>query len=225
MDRNGTITTSIFGDEEQLLEFADANEIVADRLVPAPDTPTLDGGPISCARCHGPHDLWQPFSNDVTKLRTVKLDVFFDTSDLTRSEVQQITRLVGQYTGDADFLLRRLREDNARVSIKATGRWKGQPFDQSGKLAAARMAKLFEEERNLDVDAEYALRSLGVKVRGGDGAALKQFKEMFPTGDRRLATADFIPEDAVVAGLAAGEKVRPFDFALSYSYMLERIGK
>ena len=221
---NGTVRSAIFGDNEELLEFADANEIVADRLVPAPDTPTLDGGMISCARCHGPSDLWQPFVNDVNMLKTTRLDVFFDTSNLKQSEFQQISRLVGQYTGDAGFLLGRLREDAARTSIKATGRWKGQPFDNAARLAAARTALLFQADRNDDVDAAAALRSLGVKVKSGDGAAMKQFGELFPP-DLRLANGKFVPEDAVIGGLAAGAKVRPFDWALSYSYALERIGK
>lgn len=84
-------------------EFVDSapDNVASDTTIPAPHTRRLQPA-ISCIRCHGPHDGWQPFSNDVQTILRSGLDVFTDLADKENSREQIIDRLAGLYAGDLD---------------------------------------------------------------------------------------------------------------------------
>lgn len=106
-------------------EFVDSapDNVAADSTIPAPHTRRLQPA-ISCIRCHGPHDGWQPFANDVQTILRSGLDVFTDLADATSTREQIIDRLAGLYAGDldaADGPLGRARRNYLAATFRIVG--------------------------------------------------------------------------------------------------------
>lgn len=155
---NGHLLYALFNGAGELLEQA-VQEIVTDSTVPLPHTARLDGGAISCVRCHGPQGAWQPIRNDLLTASN-KIDVF--GSRLVRDQFDQVQKLRSQYRGDFTSLLARLGRFQARTVLLSTGPWK-ESKDQSDvvQLASARVAASFALDRYGLVTPEIALAELG----------------------------------------------------------------
>jgi len=119
-------------------EFVDSapDNVASDSTIPAPHTRRLQPA-ISCIRCHGPTDGWQPFSNDVQTILRSGLDVFTDLADKENTREQIIDRLAGLYAGDLDAPdgpLGRARRNYLAAVFRITGGPRvGQ--DDAGKLS------------------------------------------------------------------------------------------
>lgn len=208
--RNGHLGYAIFGENQELLEKA-AAEVVVDHTVPPPNTSELQG-PISCLRCHGPHDGWQPLRNEVREL--VPLVVGDLTKKRSLKDIHAAAdlqdRLKGWYYGDAKGPLFIARMQNAKAVLRTTGKWKGEDATKVAQLASARVGKVFAEDRYNAIDAKEAARRLGL------AANTDAFLKAVSIDEKRL-------EDSVVLGLANGYRVTTYQWALSYGFLLERI--
>ena len=147
--------------------------------------------------------------------------VFGDLTDADQAIFETLGRLKGQYSGDPQFLLNDLRKHHARAVLQATGKWDksagGRQLDVVS-LSAARISAMFARERYDPVSPAVALQRLGAPVAEKPLEALQALipKESAPlvNGIRR--------EDPRIMGLLAGLSINAYDFALSYSFMLDR---
>lgn len=219
---NGSQGYGLFGANGERADEAPP-DVVADRTVPTPHTTRLQI--FSCIRCHGPHDGWQPFTNDVkTILTRSKVDNFGDVSDqeINKPISDTVDRIAGWYAGDGAIPLARAREDYDRYVLKATGPWKGAGAQvHVVKLSSERLSQLYAQDRWDMVDAREALRRLGYASPLENAAATVELQKILPP-DPRARFGDIIAEDPRIAGLLAGLSITPVDWAFIESFAQER---
>lgn len=134
------------------------DQLAADHGVPAPHTKRLQSA-ISCVRCHGSHDGWQPFANDVQKL--IGDDGFDILGDLTKADQgDTLRRLAGLYSGNLDEPLR-LGRNSYAANIFAVTR-------QSVAAVSAAVAATHDSYTFDLVDSAAWCRELGLDA--GDSA-------------------------------------------------------
>ena len=217
---NGQLGYALYNGAGARLDEA-APDVATDRLVPSPHGTRLRSA-ISCIRCHSIEgDGWQEFKNDALVLLANRFAVFGDLTDADQAIFETLGRLKGQYSGDPQFLLNDLRKHHARAVLQATGKWDksagGRQLDVAS-LSAARISAMFARERYDPVSPAVALQQLGAPVAEKPLEALQALipKESAPlvNGIRR--------EDPRIMGLLAGLSINAYDFALSYSFMLDR---
>lgn len=207
---NGAHVFVLFDAAGKLLDEA-APQVVADRRTPAPGTTRLQPA-ISCIRCHGVNDGWIPFKNDL------------NVNNFLHLEPERIDRLQGQYSWDPTILLSRSRDDYAAASLRATllplsGGWKGdQGQTRTVQLGSAKLADMWAEERAAMVDAAAAIKRLGFPPApaGKEAAVLGSLVPSI-----RLGAVE--AEDEVLKAIKEGKRVPQTDFALIYSFVLERL--
>jgi hypothetical protein len=210
---NGQLGYALFSGDGALLDEG-AIDVVADHRVPSPNSPRLQ--PMkSCLGCHGVYDGLQPFDSDIDAVARF-IDVFGDVSKQEKDKDVRITldRLRGQYkAGNSRRPLRLARDDNAFAVQNAVGLWRGVPVGDVVKAASAHQERVYFRYKYAAVNAEEALRSLGIRTKGGDGVAL-ELQRLIPLRERF--------EDPVLVALMAGRRVTRTDWDLSYSGVLER---
>lgn len=152
---NGTHAFALF-DGNGALQDSVPDNIARDTTVPGPHTARLQPA-ISCIRCHGPHDGWQPLGNDVTKVLASGLDVFSDLADAHRSRVQIVDTLVSLYAGDldaADGPLGRARRDYLSTTFRIVG---GPRLNDAGPKPTSVVAKVSEDIGRIYASYRYDL--------------------------------------------------------------------
>lgn len=180
------------------------DDVASDHLQPAPYTKRLQPA-ISCIRCHGAFDGWQPVENDVRKMlrgQSGGLDVFDDLSNLQGGVDNTLLLLAGKYSGELDTTKDRPnpgaplqigRDTYAAAVFESTG----------GRHVPEVSTRVSEIYKNYQLDAvtpTIAARELGFQV--DDEAATKTLQRLLPP---LPATADGIhPEDPVLGALKAG---------------------
>lgn len=118
---NGMLAYALFNAKG---EFQDSvpEDIASDSTVPSSHKQLQPA--ISCIRCHGPFDGWQPLINDLPKLIAAGVDVIGSLRDSTLTREERIDRLAGQFAGDLDAVdgpLGRARRDHLAAMFKITG--------------------------------------------------------------------------------------------------------
>jgi hypothetical protein len=173
---NGTQAYALFNDQGQFQDVVPDN-IATDDTIQTPHTKRLQTG-ISCIRCHGPTDGYQPFGNDVQKLLSSQVDVFSDLAagqDQTREQI--IDRLAGLYAGQLDIPngpIGRGRMDYGSAVYRIVG---GVFGDAPSVVAAthAQVSQIFASYRYDLVTPARACAELGLLVDETQGVAgLKQ---------------------------------------------------
>jgi mono/diheme cytochrome c family protein len=215
---NGMPIFALFNGQGALQDEAPP-DVVADRAIPAPHTTRLQGA-ISCIRCHGPNETWQPIKDDLAPLlRSGRLAIF---GELRADVADSQDRLVGLHTGSPDRLLSRARDDFAATVLKATGPWKRLAGDQSNvaKAAAAKIADIFGGYFYTPVDSRAALWDSGLDVPTGDAPAV--LTKLLAAGDPVLGLSIADPREEQ---LAAGGKIGRRDFALRRSFLAGKVQK
>lgn len=206
---NGHQKFALFGEQGQLLDEG-AAEVVSDHELPRPVTTRLQSA-ISCIRCHGPHDGWQPFGDDLRD-RLRQGTIIFKNAD-------EEDRVRGQHTWDIDGTLTRLRDDYARATLLSTGKWPNSKQQvEVVRLAAAQHAEIWARQRFRQVDAEYALKTLG-ELPVKDKEAFQLQLLLPPQGH---LDQGFIAEDPLLSELKDGKKINWNDWQLLYSYAMTR---
>lgn len=131
---NGMLGYALF-DAAGKLQNSVPDNIARDGTVATPYTAKLQPA-ISCIRCHGPYDGWQPCPNDIlAMLKPVevngvleRLDIF-DDENSKESVVATVDRLAGLYSASFDQLLMAARRDHDRAAYEVLG----GPLNQKSK--------------------------------------------------------------------------------------------
>ena len=176
--QNGAIAYSLFDGDGELQDFA-PGDIVEDYAANQEQSGRIESA-ISCIRCHGQHNQWQPMPNDVkyllsTPVDGVKLDVVFDfgIEGLTQQDVRN--RLEDLYSGDLTRALKIARDAHEYAVIDMVD------WSLDGDGYAARAAEMVGErfdQYTVNVTPTEALRSLGLVV--DDANAGETLKGLFP---------------------------------------------
>lgn len=206
---NGTHAFALTNNRGEFVDAAPDN-VARDTTIPPPHTARLQPA-ISCIRCHGPYDGFQPFGNDVQKLLSSRVDVFADVAGAGLTREQAIDRLAGLYAGqldEPDAPIGRARRDYAAVCYKLLG--PVNPFAAQAEVSPVRLlsdtlAQMYASYRYDLVTSERAALELG--SRGGNLDVL--------LGQQVVG----VVVDPVTATLLVGLSVNRSDFETVYADM------
>ncbi len=197
-------------------------DVVADYMIPTPHSRRLQGA-VSCIRCHGVgrDDGWKPATNDVKKLVAKYNDIFGDVTKKNDAVPDTLDRLAGLYQGDPENrLLPRGRDDYAAAVLKATGPWPASK-DQVDvvSLAAARIAKVWEDRNYTQVGPKQALLEMGIVCEEKDAETVLR-AVLLPAVEN--AALGIVPEDPRIGALKAGIPINRVDWDLTYGFAAPR---
>ena len=193
---NGLQVYALFNDRGELQDSVPDN-IAIDHTIPASvGTARLQPG-ISCIRCHGPHDGYQPFQNDVQTLLAGTLDVFDDAGDPRLGVDDALDRLAGLYSGDLSEPIRQARNGYSLATYRASG---GMTVPQ----VSLAVSEVYQRYAYDQVTTAQACRDLGYVVEEGP-EAVRRFQELLP---HLPANLDGIAlEDPIIGALRVGMPV------------------
>ena len=223
---NGQLGYALYNGAGARLDEA-APDIASDRLVPNPHTTRLRSA-ISCIRCHGTEGSgWQEFENDLPKILAGRFAGYGDLTNLNEATAETLGRLRGQYSASNDriaFLLNDLRKHYARNVLAATDTWdrsaEGKQLDVVD-LSSARISKMFAREMYDPATPQSALRRLGAVLVDTRKEAVTALRELV-TRETAPRVAGIVREDPRLLGLLSDVDENAFDFALAYSFALDR---
>lgn len=199
-------------------------DIANDYMIPRPFHQRLDS--LGCITCHSMDgkDGWQDYTNDVKDLIVKRFDIFDDRGLKHRTNSDIIDRLAGRYTAVPKKNLSRARDDFAEATLRASGPWK-ESKDQINvcKLVATRLHEEYGSYWWTLVDAQIALQELGLQV-SDKKEAVKLFQQIITPDPKSLVKGVFL-EDPRIALISGGLKVGRTDWALAYSFVLERANR
>lgn len=179
-------------------------QLATDHGIPAPHTARLFPA-MSCIRCHGSHDGWQPFQNDVQRIvGTDGFDIFGDLNSADQSDT--LRRLAGLYSGDLGEALRLGRNSYAANIFSVTR--------QSVPAASTAVASTHDDYTFGLVDPPAACRELGIDPQWHGQANLTLRAALPP---RKPDATGIASEDPVVRLLQAGLGVNRKQFELVYT--------
>ncbi len=170
---SGWLEFTLFNGKGELVREAPPN-LVADRRIPEPHTPRLQGG-ISCIRCHGPKEMWQPFTNEVSAMLSKQLNVYGELNTKS-SQYDVLQRLAGLYSGDLSEILVQARNGAAKRTFAVM---KMQPAE-----AAAALSNTYNDYVFKRVGAKTACFELGIVVPEDDTLGVQTFKNSVPPLER-----------------------------------------
>lgn len=201
---NGLHIFALFDGKGNLQDSA-PDFVVKDHTVPAPHTARLQCA-ISCIRCHGPLEGYQPFENEVQKMLSGLFDIYGDTG--SRQNVPEtLSRLADLYSGDLNKVLRRGRDDYSDASIRATY------GNYNVSQISAIISEIYEAYNYKEVDALTACQELGLAANADN--AVRVFIESVPP--KIVLTNGVVPEDPIIAALKSGLRVNRFQWELVYA--------
>jgi hypothetical protein len=142
---NGLIEWTLFDGAGALVNSAPDN-LVRDHKIPAPYTARLNGL-ISCVRCHGPNNGWQPAANEVLTGR----------ADLAGGQ-QLVAALAARYAYDpADML------ETFQLARSAFSKNVFQATRMDAREASAAVASVFDAYEYQTITIAQAAREVGLK--------------------------------------------------------------
>lgn len=156
MQSNGLIAYALFNGAGDLQDEAPP-EIVADRTAPKGSTRLQPA--ISCIRCHGPFEGWQPMPNHVQTLLGEKAKNWRlrPIAELTNQGdfVAQLMEIAEKYSGDLTRPLQRARDDHAMAIFDITD---GRKAPETAEL----VTKYYNEYVHDPISPQRACWELGV---------------------------------------------------------------
>lgn len=160
---NGLIAYGLFNGDG-LLQDAAPDNLVRDHTIPKPFTNRLESA-ISCIRCHGPHDQWQPMTNQVKTIlgatsNGVQLAVIGDGQAHGVDSATLNTELAKLYSGDLSVPLDLARNSYEAACAKLTGVAREQP--DHAKWIVSVLTDRYERYLYRLITPREALRTLGV---------------------------------------------------------------
>lgn len=200
---NGLHIFALFDGDGNLQDAAPDN-VVKDHTIPSPHTARLQSA-ISCIRCHGPHEGFQPFTNDVQKMLSGLLDVFGDL-DGRSSIPDTLDRLAGLYAGDLQKPVQRGRDDYNSAVFRTTG---GMGVVDTSAV----VSQIYGGYNFSLVDAYTACLELGYQVPERD--AVGYLNQLLPPLQKDAVGVS--PEDPVIGALKAGLKVNRYQWEQVYA--------
>lgn len=216
---NGLMAGALFNKDGARQDEAPP-DVARDWTIPAPRHARLQPY-IGCISCHEAEssDGFKRLDNDAKKLLANRLEIFADLSQLNRTVPDTLDRVLGAFTGDTERAYARGRDDYAAAVLLATGPWqKSKSQADVVKLAGTKLVGIYRQYDGV-VTPQDALRELGVEAKKEEAVAL--LGRLLPP-DKRSAQFFGVPEDPRIAALKAGIPVTRADFALVYSFAMER---
>ncbi len=201
---NGLHIFALFNSKGDLQDSAPDN-VVKDHTIPAPHTARLQCA-ISCIRCHGPLEGYQPFDNEVQKMLSGLFDIYDDVGS-KENVPETLTRLAGLYSGDLNKVLRRGRDDYSDAAIRAT--YGNYNVAQVSEI----ISEIFENYNYKEVDAYMACQELGIDAPAEE--AVQYLIEI--VRPKHILTTGVVPEDPIIAALKTGLRVNRFQWELVYA--------
>jgi hypothetical protein len=177
---NGLISYALF-DGKGALQDAAPDNLVRDHTVPRPFTSRLEPA-ISCIRCHGPHDQWQPMPNQVKTLLEAQPGGFqlSVVGDLAAPHVDTVSlnlELARLYSGDLTLPLELARNSYEAACARLTGVVRETP--DHAKWTVSVLSDRVDRYLYRLVTPQEALRTLGVYCETEE-AAVKMFNTVIP---------------------------------------------
>ena len=201
MRRNGMQVYALFSAKNGERQESAPDNVVKDHEVPPPFTARLQPG-LSCIRCHGKHDGYQPAVNDLKlAFQRSRLDAFGDLKLIPRSNAEQVQILAGLFAGNPDKPLSRARDDYTEAVWHATGGF------EVPKISAT-ISAIQSSYRYASVTPQQACLELGWRVTNKD-AAVKLLNRLLPPLPTNDPTS---PENIIIALLKGGDTVIRAEF-------------
>ena len=206
---NGLHLFLITDDKGTILREAPPN-LVTDHRVPAPNTKRLQGGAISCIRCHGDEAGLKSCANDVATILSGPIRLQGDQAF--------IDSIITRYSGrkfDRSILLGREDYESA-VDTVTNGR-----LDAAG--VADLLSDIYAQYRYDMVTVDRALKELGfdIKAEGFTGREVLREILEFDVGITPFA----ILEDPAIAALSQGVPIRRVDYERIHSRLAYRTAR
>lgn len=160
---NGLIAYGLFDGNGGLQDAAPDN-LVRDHTIPKPFTNRLESA-ISCIRCHGPHDQWQPMANQVKTILSsstsgAQLAVIGDGTAKNSDVATLNIELAKLYSGDLSIPLELARNSYEAACAKLTGVVREQP--DHAKWIVSVLTDRYDRYLYKLITPQEALRTLGV---------------------------------------------------------------
>lgn len=218
---NGTLAFVLFNNKGELQNVVPPN-IAMDRTIPAPATANLQP-PLSCIVCHGPHDGFQPFPNEVQLLLKQRHNdkplTFLGDDNGSGDPADDLDRLDGLYRGDLTEPLRIARNSYEKTCYVICSRagLRCEPGEYAKSLAAItqeRMHKYLYQP----VTPEDVCFLLGYKVEAGQGAEV--FRRIVPAVPENRFGINM--DDPTAIAIRGGVKIRRQEFDFVYQDLLLR---
>jgi len=188
----GWLEYTLFDGNGKLVAEAPPN-LVSDHNVPQPFTRRLHGA-ISCIRCHGPNDGWQPFRNEVADTFRSHGRLLSDLSKGVNKQFQATRQIVSFYAADQSDIDGRIQD--------ARDAWDKRVFAVTklgAKDASAATAAVYDGYEYTLIDASLACRELGFDVPAADTLGTNTFRKLIPP----VEASGSIPDHGHVSRLAS----------------------
>lgn len=202
---NGKLAFLLFDKDEKIIDFADPS-VAHDGTIPFPAPDRLEAA-ISCVRCHGPHDGYQPFANDIKTLYNNDLKILGDAvSELPYWDTLDL--LNGRFSGAPSTAA----EPFGPIMV-ARNFYSESVFRSCGLTipeASAGLADIFTYYLYTKVDARMAcLEVCGVNVEDDPKTPNDETVEAFNLLIPKLIPNDLNvqPEDHRIGAIRAGLKI------------------
>jgi len=200
---NGMHIFALFDGNGGLQNQAPDN-VARDHTIPSPHSARLQPA-ISCIRCHGPHDGYQPFDNDVQKGMKGLLNIFDDLSS-KKAIPDTLERLAGLYSGDLLKPIRRGRDDYSDAVYIATN---GLTIPK----VSDGLSESYGAYQYNTIDAYQACLELGYQVP--KDKAVYYLNLIIPPLQKDIVGIS--PEDPILGALKAGLAVNRFQWEQVYA--------
>lgn len=169
------------------------DDVVKDHKVPPPHTARLQGA-ISCIRCHGPQDGWQPVKND---LLDFKRGLFGDAGRSSDPD-----RVFGLLAEQLDQPLQLGRDHYLKAVVYLTSQY---ALDMDAKQIAARLSETWDEFVYQPIDQAKAVAEVGLILRRemAEGTTLESLLIPNPAD-----ASGFSFVDPYVSALTSGKSIK-----------------
>lgn len=213
---NGTLAGWLT-DDSGVLQDVVPPDIAKNHTAPEPQTGNLQAV-LDCYSCHGPHDGWQPFPNDVQAMlgdiEGHRRANILDDEGSREGIYETLDRLAGLYSGNLNEPLRLARNTYERTCYNIAHSMElpsGKPFHfhaLPGDYAKTLMGNVVESTYSYlydPVTPAMACRDLGYEVDEEEGAEV--FRRLVPlTAPNRFNVSG---EDATFMALRSWSKEHP----------------
>ena len=166
VEPTGMIAYALFS-ADGVLQDSVPPDIASDHTIPAPHVKIVEPA-ISCIRCHGPNDQWQPMPNQVKLMlsepfyKNLKMNVLTDFSDKDVSIDEVQARLESLYSGDLTLALKLSRNSYQFACDAITDLQPEEEGDSHSVMLVKILSDRFRQYVYDPVTPVEALRTLGV---------------------------------------------------------------
>lgn len=184
------------------------DDVVVDHRVPAPFTKRLDGGWISCGRCHAKASGWQVVSNDVLDF---KKGIYGDLKE------PDIEKSLGKLANTLEKPLARARDDYSDACVFLTSHY---GVDMDAAAINEYMGTVWAEYNYALIDEAKALHELSSITRRQFAKDATLESLLIPNG---ADATGFEPEDPIIIALESKKQINRQQFESVFPDLVRRL--